>query len=165
MLTHAFAKILSTRHTFSRSSLLVLHVAGLLHEIGLYVSNRSHHLHSQYLIQNSDLFGLSEREKTLAACVARYHRHVRPTFSDPEFNGLDREERLLIAKLIAILRLADCFDRTHSRRVEKAELELTETSLVFRIPNVRDLSLERLAVTHKGAFFTELFGLEIILKQ
>lgn len=159
------AKVLSTRHTFSRSSLLVLHVAGLLHEIGLYVSNRSHHLHSQYLIQNSDLFGLSEREKTLAACVARYHRHVRPTFSDPEFNGLDREERLLIAKLIAILRLADCFDRTHSRRVEKAELELTETSLVFRIPNVRDLSLERLAVTHKGAFFTELFGLEIILKQ
>ena len=31
--------------------------------------------------------------------------------------------------------------------------------------HVRDLSLERLAVTHKGAFFTELFGLEIVLKH
>ena len=159
------ARALSSRHTFSRSSLLVLHVAALLHEIGLYVSNRSHHLHSQYLIQNSDLFGLSESEKTLAACVARYHRQLRPALSDPEFSRLDREERIMTAKLIAILRVADCFDRTHSQRVEKVEIELTETSLVFRIPKVRDLSLERLAVTHKGAFFAELFGLEIILKN
>ncbi|MDD4098447.1 MAG: exopolyphosphatase [Lentisphaeria bacterium] len=159
------ARALAPRHAFSRSSLLVLHVAALLHEIGLYVSNRSHHLHSQYLIQNSDLFGLSESEKSLAACVARYHRHLRPAMSDPEFSRLDREERIQAAKLIAILRVADCFDRTHSQRVEKVEIEMTETSLVFRIPKVRDLSLERLAVTHKGAFFTELFGLEVVLKN
>ena len=47
---------------WGRGSGCCLHVAGLLHEIGGFVSNRSHHKHSYYLIANSEIFGLNREE-------------------------------------------------------------------------------------------------------
>ncbi|MBU0676896.1 MAG: exopolyphosphatase, partial [Verrucomicrobia bacterium] len=49
---------LKSYHGFSTRHELILTVSALLHEIGLFVSNRSHHKHSLYLIKNSSLFGL-----------------------------------------------------------------------------------------------------------
>ena len=43
-----------------------LHVAALLHEIGLFVSNRSYHKHTMYLINNSELFGLGKTNLLLS---------------------------------------------------------------------------------------------------
>ena len=35
---------------------------GLLHDVGIYVSLRAHHKHSQYLLAASQIFGLSNDE-------------------------------------------------------------------------------------------------------
>ncbi len=53
---------------------LLVRVAGLLHEVGQFVSNRAHHKHSEYLISNSEIFGLNRGEIALVAQIARYHR-------------------------------------------------------------------------------------------
>ncbi|MBU4459731.1 MAG: exopolyphosphatase, partial [Verrucomicrobia bacterium] len=50
---------LGPRHEF------LLEIAAQLHEVGLFINNRSHHKHSMYLILNSDLFGLGARDKLL----------------------------------------------------------------------------------------------------
>ncbi len=65
-------------HGMSPRHRLLLHVAALLHEVGGYVSNRSHHKHSYYLIANSEIFGLNREETVLAAHIARYHRRSGP---------------------------------------------------------------------------------------
>ena len=41
---------------------LLLQVAALLHDVGIYVSLRAHHKHSQYLLAASQIFGLSDEE-------------------------------------------------------------------------------------------------------
>ena len=92
---------------------LLLHVAALLHEVGGYVSNRSHHKHSYYLIANSEIFGLNREETVLAAHVARYHRRSGPKPSHPEYMSLPRESRVTVSKLAAILRVADALSRGH----------------------------------------------------
>ncbi len=48
---------LQSEHQLGPKHELLLHVAALLHEIGLYVGISSHHKHSMYLILNSELFG------------------------------------------------------------------------------------------------------------
>ena len=51
----------------------LLEAAGLLHNIGRFVANSSHHKHSYYLIRHSErLAGFSEGELELIALVARY---------------------------------------------------------------------------------------------
>ena len=97
----------------ARGSGCLLHVAALLHEIGGYVSNRSHHKHSYYLIANSEIFGLNREETVLAALVARYHRRSGPKSSHAEYMSLPRESRVLVNKLAAILRVADALARGH----------------------------------------------------
>ena len=77
---------------------MLLRIAGLLHEVGVFVSDRSHHKHSMYLILNSDLFGLTRKEITLIALVARYHRRAMPRPYHTDYTSLDRDSRLVVAK-------------------------------------------------------------------
>ena len=60
---------------------LLLRVAALLHEVGGFVSSRAHHKHSEYLIVNSELFGLNRAETSIVAEIARYHRRSPPKAS------------------------------------------------------------------------------------
>ncbi len=106
---------LMAEHGLDRRHTLVLTVAAWLHEIDWFVSTSSHHKHSQYLIQNSDLFGLSRRNLTLAALVARYHRRALPSSTHEVYRSLSRADRVTVCKLAAILRVADALAKGTAR--------------------------------------------------
>ena len=77
---------------------LLLEVAALLHDIGLFVSLRGHHKHSMYLLQASEIFGLSRDDMQIVGNIARYHRRGLPQKSHPEFMRLDRDERVRVTE-------------------------------------------------------------------
>ena len=95
---------------------LLLRVAALLHEVGGFVSSRAHHKHSEYLIANSEIFGLNRNEIVLVSQIARYHRRSVPRPSHPAYMALSRESRVVVNKLAALLRVADALIRGHRRR-------------------------------------------------
>ncbi|MEI6970559.1 MAG: exopolyphosphatase [bacterium] len=143
---------------------VLLKVAATLHEIGLFVSNRSHHKHSMYLIQNSDVFGLSHEDMLIAALVARYHRRSQPKPTHEGFVMLDREGRIAVSKLAALLRVADALDRRHTQRIHDILLSRDERRLVITAPDVEDVTLERLAMEGKAGMFEDVYGLKVILR-
>lgn len=147
----------------SRFSML-LQAAALLHEVGLYVSTASYHKHSLYLIQNGELFGLSKRDQLLAALVARYQRRASPKPTHAGYASLDRESRVTVAKLAAILRVAIALDRSYSQRIQELHCLREEDRLVIAIPNVEDLSLEQLALKQNCGLFEEIFGVPVLLR-
>ena len=144
---------------------LLLRVAALLHEIGGFISNRSHHKHSMYLIQNSGLFGLSREEVAMAALIARYHRRALPSLSHPEYIALDRDRRITVSKKAAILRVADALDRNHLQQVTNPTISLTKDELVITVDGAEDLTLERLALKEKGSLFEDVYGLKVVLRE
>ncbi|HZN33266.1 MAG TPA: exopolyphosphatase [Pirellulaceae bacterium] len=144
---------------------IVLTVAALLHEIGLFVSNRSYHKHSLYLIRHSELFGLGKKDLLLAALVARYHRRASPQAVHEGYSTLDRDERVAVAKMAALLRLADALDDSRSQRIHELQVERDGDRLVISIPMVEDLSLETLALKQNGSLFEETFGLPVLLRM
>lgn len=143
---------------------LLLHVAALLHEIGLYVNTTSYHKHSLYLIQYSELFGLTKRDQALIALVARYHRRASPKPSHPGYAQLDRDSRVTVSKLAALLRVAIALDRSYSQRITDLTCHRDDDRLVITIPNIEDLSLEQLAIKQNGLLFEETFGLQVQLR-
>ena len=143
---------------------LLLHVAGLLHEIGSYVSNRSHHKHSYYLIANSEIFGLNREETVLAAHVARYHRRSGPKPSHPEYMSLPRESRVTVSKLAAILRVADALSRGHVHAPCTLQFERQGDDLIVCVPNATDLLLEERAVQAKADMFEDIYGMKVRLE-
>jgi exopolyphosphatase / guanosine-5'-triphosphate,3'-diphosphate pyrophosphatase len=154
---------LRAEHNLSDRHELILTIAAILHDIGLYVSNRSHHKHSMYLIQNSDLFGLGARDKVLAALVARYHRRAPPRPTHEGYATLGREERIVVSKLAAILRVADCLERGGGR-IQRVEFAVEKNRLVITAQNVSDLTLEQFALQTKGQMFEQVYGMDVLLR-
>lgn len=152
-------------HQLDKRHELLLEVAALLHEVGGFISSRSHHKHSMYLILNSDLFGLTRNDMTLIALVARYHRRAMPSATHPEYTSLDRDSRIVVSKLAAILRVADALDRNHMQQIEDITFAREPGQFVITIRNVEDLTIERMAMKEKGAMFEEIYGVPVILRE
>ncbi len=142
---------------------LYLEVAAILHDIGMFVSERAHHKHSMYLIEWSEVVGLDADERSLVALIARYHRKNHPRPQHAEFMRLPMEDRLRVTKLAAVLRLADALDRGHRQIIETVAAQVTETDLVLRAKSRHDLVVETMALKEKATLFEEATGLQVKL--
>ena len=138
---------------------LLLHIAALLHEIGLVIATRSHHKHSMYLILNSELFGLGKRDQLLVALVARYHRRASPQIEHEGYSQLNRGQRIVVAKLAALLRVADALDRGHGQRINDLVCRVNPDRVTVTVSGGEDVTVERLAMNEKGGLFQEIYGL------
>jgi exopolyphosphatase / guanosine-5'-triphosphate,3'-diphosphate pyrophosphatase len=143
---------------------LLLIVAALLHEIGHFVSERSHHKHAMYLIANSELFGLSRRDRLVVALLARYHRRSSPKPTHEGYMDLDKEDRVVVVKLAAILRVADALDSSYSQRVREIRCVREPGRLIIETPGVVDLSMETLSLRGKATMFQDVYGMEVVLR-
>ncbi len=144
---------------------LYLQVAALLHDIGSFVSSRGHHKHSYYLISASGLFGLRQRELEIIGNVARYHRRAFPQRSHTSFVSLDRDERMIVSKLAAILRVANALDKEHLQKITDLKVTREADKIVLVAQNASDLTMERAALSERSDFFAEIFGKQIILRE
>jgi exopolyphosphatase/guanosine-5'-triphosphate,3'-diphosphate pyrophosphatase len=156
---------LQPEHRLEKRFELLLKIAALLHEIGMFIGDRSHHKHSMYVIMNSELFGLTKRDITLIALVARYHRRSTPRPYHEEYTSLDRDSRIAVSKMAAILRVADALDRDHMQQAGDMTFAREPGQFVINIQNGADLTLARLALREKGNLFEEVFGMKAIVRS
>ncbi len=156
---------LKTEQRMTETHKLYLEVAAILHDIGLFISSRSHHKHSQYLISSSELFGLRQRELEIIASIARYHRRALPQRSHISFVSLDHDERMIVSKLAAILRVANALDKDHLQKAMDLKITREGDQIVLTAQNVADVAMGRLALAARSDFFNEIFGKKVVLRE
>jgi exopolyphosphatase / guanosine-5'-triphosphate,3'-diphosphate pyrophosphatase len=156
---------MQTEQRMTDTHRLYLEVSALLHDIGLFVSPSSHHKHSHYLISSSELFGLRKREMEMIANIARYHRRAMPQRSHAPFVALDRDERMIVSKLAAILRVANALDKDHLQKAIDLKISREGDQIVLMAQNMSDITMGRLALAGRSDFFTEVFGKKIVLRE
>jgi exopolyphosphatase/guanosine-5'-triphosphate,3'-diphosphate pyrophosphatase len=101
-----------------------LEAAALLQNVGLVISHDRHHLHSYYVIRNSELLtGFTDHELEIMALVARYHRKSTPKLRHPEYAGLPDEDQRVVEVLSGMLRIAAGLDRTRSGAVNRLRVD------------------------------------------
>lgn len=144
---------------------LILYIAALLHPIGIFISNQACHKHAMYLIRNSNLFGLGEEDTNLVALVARYHRRAAPKLSHPEYQALDRDHRIAVSRMAAVLRIAIALESANRQRIRNFSCRIEENRLVICVQDVDDLTLELLGLKQHSDFFADVFGLSVELRK
>lgn len=140
-----------------------LEAAALLANVGVIISHSKHHLHSYYVIRNSELVGLTDREIELIAVIARYHRKSAPKESHPEFSQLSEEDQKLVRSLAAILRIAIGLDRTQDGRVKSVTVRAEdEQFLIFAKASAKaDLELNLYAANERRSMLSELLDTRV----
>jgi exopolyphosphatase/guanosine-5'-triphosphate,3'-diphosphate pyrophosphatase len=155
---------LGTLHGLGAGDRTLLLAAGLLHDVGAYISYKHHHKHSLYLLSQSELPGLTPREMQIVANVARYHRKSEPRSSHEEFARLGEGDRRRVVRLAALLRLADALDREHRQRVRHVRTRRTDGNVRVSLEGAGDLLLERWALRRKSELFTRAFGVRLRMR-
>ena len=159
-----FSNALQNEHGLDKHARLLLEIGALLHDVGNYVRTSGHHKHGQYIVANSDIFGLHRNDIEIISNVIRYHRKTPPLTSHLSYISLPQEERILVQKLAAILRIADGMDRGHIQRIKGFTAEKTPEDLTLLCEAQGDISVERVGVEEKGDMFEEIFGMHVDLK-
>lgn len=142
----------------------LLHYAAILHDIGYWYDYENHHKHAFRMIMEADLPALTPREKLIVANVARYHRSARPKLKHKGFAALDPDDREIVTRLAAILRLADGLDRSHTNAVEDLDCWIHGDAVVFTVYPPEGNDLERWAGGKKSRFFAEVFGVTVMIR-
>lgn len=147
-----------------KGDVVYLVLAAYLHDIGMFVSNRAHHKHSDYLIRSLNFFRLNEEDINIVATVARYHRKSQRFDTDPGFLSLSADSKLLVMKLSAILRIANALDRSHKHKVKRAIVSIDKNNAVKLELRVEgNFVMERWAFMEKKDLLEELLGSSITL--
>ena len=158
----------STRkiHGMGKRERLLLQIAVQLHDCGKYISMGDVAECSYRIIMATEIIGLSTEERRVIASAVRYNTTEFVYYGNYDDGpGLDKERYLLVAKLTAILRLANAMDRSHYQKVQGLKAVLKDRELQVMIDSSRDISLELGLLKDKVNFFEEVFGIHLVLKR
>ena len=155
---------LKEEHGLGDRERLLLQVAALLHDVGVYVSLRAHHKHSQYILASSQIFGLSDEETAVVSNIARYHRRGLPQRSHMPYVALDREDRMIVRKLASVLRVANALDAEHAQKISDVRAVRHSSTWIVELQGSGDLTMERLAATARADMFAETFGRPLVIQ-
>ncbi len=137
-----------------------LEAGALLANVGLVIAHSKHHLHSYYVIRNSELTGLTDNEIEIIAQIARYHRKSAPKAGHTEFGRLSVDDQLLVKTLAGILRVAIGLDRSHDGRVRSVVAHGAKDRLMIEAESKagKEISLELYTANERANLLEEVLG-------
>ena len=141
---------------FTDRDRLLIQIPAMLHHCGRFVNMGSGSLSSYEIISATEIPGLSREEKELVVQVLRNEEGV------PQWQELSMK----VAKMTAIIRLADALDRSAKQKAGEYKIALNEDGdLVISTKFTGDMTLEIISFEQSSPFFSEIFGIEPVLKQ
>ncbi|MDR0290170.1 MAG: HD domain-containing protein [Treponema sp.] len=154
---------LQTVHGMNHRQRIMLETAAILHDIGAFIKSSGHNRHGQYIVSNSEIFGLPPDELDIIANVIRYHRGPSPSEADIEYISLQRDERVLVLKMASILRVADALDRGHSQQIKHLTVDRHAGTVALHVHGGSDISYELNGMEEKAVLFQDTFGYKVVL--
>ncbi|MCM1088437.1 MAG: HD domain-containing protein [Muribaculaceae bacterium] len=153
-------------HGLGERERLLLQLATILHDCGKYISLVKLGECSYNIIMSTEIIGLSHIERVIVANVVKYNHMDFDYYEIMEQDiNLDREELLKIAKLTAILKIANGLDRSHKQKFEDIKAVLKDEKLIIVIDTPVDITLEKGLFYRRADFFEEVYSVKPVIRQ
>ncbi len=145
-------------HGLSARDRLLLHIAALVHEIGIMIRSDGHHRHAAYILRATPMIGLDPEEKELLACVVRFQRKKMPSSSHEYVQSLGKEQQQRLLPLVVLLRMAMAMNKERNGDVDDVTLRIDKKKIVLFLQGRGDLLLERWALHKQLSHASKVFG-------
>lgn len=153
-------------HGLEKRDRLLLRIATLLHDCGKYISMVNLGECSYSIIMATEIIGLSHAEREIVANVVKYNHSEFVYYTEMgKESELSRETYLKMAKLTAILRIANALDRSHKQKFKDVKTALKDNVLTITVDTNDDITLEKGMFSSGAEFFEEVYSVRPIIKQ
>ncbi|MBQ8148345.1 MAG: HD domain-containing protein [Lachnospiraceae bacterium] len=152
------------QHGMNRRQRLQLEIACILHDCGKFINMQNVANNSYNIIMSTEMVGLSHKEREEIANAVRYNTLYLPAYQQVK-DSLGDASYTTVAKLAAILRVANALDRSHKQKVEKFSMQIKDKKLVISVDTVHNITLEAALFKEKADFFEQIYGIRPVLKQ
>lgn len=145
---------------------LLLQISAILSECGRYVSLANVGSSSSSIIMATEIIGISHLERKIVASIVRYFTESFEYYDTLVKNVMiDRNSYLRIAKLTAIMRLAEGLDLSHKGKAEKLKITGEDNKMVLTVETNDDMTLELGLFGQNAMFFEEVFNIKPVIRQ
>lgn len=152
-------------HRMGERERFYLSIAAILHDIAKYININKHDIQCYNIIKNENIMGVSNREMDIIANVARYHSEENPSSEHDNYDHLYYKDKLRVAKLSAILKLAEALDISHKQKINNFDISTSGKEIFFKFKASQDTLLEEWNFTKHALFFEEVMGYRPIIKR
>lgn len=151
-------------HGMAGRERLLLQTATILHDCGRYISLANQAECSSQIIMASEIIGLTHLERQIVACVVRYAAH--PLVPYEEITGqVDPEGYMVVAKLAAILKVANAMDRSHKQKFKDIKAVLKGKQLVITVESKENILLEKELFSGYADSFERVFSVKPCIRE
>ncbi len=151
---------------FSRRDRLLLQLSAILSECGRYISLSNVGESSYSIIMATEIIGLSHLEREIVANIVKYSTEqfeyydmLRGTVT------LDINSYLRIAKLTAIIKLAEGLDLSHKDKFDNMKITNDDNIMFLTVETNADMTLELGMFGQSSMFFEEVFNVKPVIRQ
>src|SRR5262245_22435525 len=142
-----------------------LSAAAMLHEVGSYLNRAGRHRHTYYIVAHSEIFGYTAAQRQVIAAIARYVGNSLPARGDRYLKPLSLEDRQMVPKAVALLRLAIALNQGRRTAVHNVRASKKDGHVQLRLTAVKaGADLEVWAAEKERNYFRALFGRELVIE-
>ena len=144
-------------HGLGKRERLQLQIAAILHNCGKFVNMKDVSLISYHIVMATEILGLSHKEREEIANAVYYNGFYLP--SELRASGrIGSADYMKVAKLTAILRLADVLDKSYKQKITNLRISLHDNTLVIYTDTLEDITLEAGMFKTNNILFEKVYG-------
>ncbi|MBQ3425896.1 MAG: hypothetical protein IJH37_01995 [Clostridia bacterium] len=154
---------LAKKFGLSGSDLVLLKVAAIYADTGMYINVNDSNLYSYNIKRSHKLLGLSNRDNDIISFVVLFSDGLQS--DNEEYKYLTKSRKLQISKLAAILSLAKSLDSEYKQKIHSIRVSLKNGGLNITAATDEDITMEQWQFSERGKFFEEVFGIKAKLMR
>ena len=153
-------------HGLGKRERLLLQLSTILHDCGKYISMINLAESSYNIILNTEIIGISHIEREIVANVVKFN-HDEFTYFDiiSKNTNIEKHNYMVIAKLTAILKLANALDQSQKQKFKDLKLTLKDHKLLIYVFTEEDITLEQGFLEEIADFFEEVYSIRPFIKR
>ena len=141
-----------------------MRVVCILHDCGKYISLSNTSECTYTIIKQSEILGLTHKEREIVAIVSALNRRDLLSYSELA-DRFTEEEYWVMVQLLAILKVANAMDRSHKQKFKNVHMSVKDKKLDILIEANSSISLEKGLFKEKADFFEEVFAIRPVIRE
>ncbi len=150
-------------HQLGKRERQLLSMLCYLMEVGSFIDHKNFWVQSHYIIETTDIIGVTQAEKAVMGKVAEA---VKTNFiiADDVIHSNDEKEQLLVAKLTAILKLGIALDKSYQQKIHNIQCHVRDEKLIISVTTGKNFQLEEYFFKASRNTMEKVYGIKPILK-